>query len=146
MTTSEPSEYVKQEAGKLVDWINEQSGLELTPAAKAMTLEELLAAEEAGKSLTPVVEPVEYFGNWRPEPRPTAVCNGCLLEAVDIEEYVLAATQVNAELEPGEREMTPDDYVWQEEGTLNRENGHFLCTRCYIAAGMPSSERGWVAP
>jgi hypothetical protein len=41
--------------------------------------------------------------------------------------------------------MTPDDFVWREEGTLNRETGHFLCTSCYIKAGMPSSPRGWVA-
>jgi hypothetical protein len=42
--------------------------------------------------------------------------------------------------------MTPDDFVREEEGTFNRSNGHFLCTDCYIAAGMPSSPEGWVAP
>jgi len=95
----------------------------------------------------PAVEPVEYFGNWTPPPRPVAVCNGCLFEAKDIEEYVAAAEEINAELGEGEREMTPDDYVWQEEGTLNPKNGHFLCTACYIKAGMPSAPGpGWVAP
>lgn len=111
----------------------------------------------------PSVEPVEYFGNWTPPPRPVAVCNGCLLEAKDIEEYVLAADDANVagDLDqcqsclamPGENHMsscpmfiTPDDYVWQEEGTLNPKNGHFLCTTCYIAAGMPSSSQGWKAP
>jgi hypothetical protein len=95
----------------------------------------------------PAVEPVEYFGNWTPPPRPVAVCNGCLLEAKDIEEYVVAVEEVNGELEEGEREMTPDDFVWQEEGTLNPKNGHFLCTTCYIKAGMPSAPgRGWKAP
>jgi hypothetical protein len=29
------------------------------------------------------------------------------------------------------------DYVRREEGTFNRENGHFLCDRCYISHGMP---------
>jgi hypothetical protein len=28
--------------------------------------------------------------------------------------------------------------VREEEGTYNPANGHFLCTHCYIAAGMPS--------
>jgi hypothetical protein len=38
------------------------------------------------------------------------------------------------------------DYVWQEEGTLNTSNGHFLCDECYIKAGQPSSPSGWVCP
>jgi hypothetical protein len=42
--------------------------------------------------------------------------------------------------------MTPEQYVSAEEGTLNRENGHFACTTCYIKMGMPSSPRGWKAP
>jgi hypothetical protein len=42
--------------------------------------------------------------------------------------------------------MTPDEYVRREEGTYNPENGHFLCDDCYHDAGMPSSQRGWVAP
>ena len=43
-------------------------------------------------------------------------------------------------------DMTPEQFVRREEGTFNIENGHFLCTDCYIAAGMPSSPRGWTAP
>lgn len=39
-----------------------------------------------------------------------------------------------------------DDYVWKEEGTLNRTNGHFLCDACYIKAGSPTSRYGWKAP
>lgn len=38
------------------------------------------------------------------------------------------------------------DCAWREEGTLNTENGHFLCNMCYIKAGMPSSPRGWRCP
>lgn len=39
-----------------------------------------------------------------------------------------------------------DDYIWNEEGTLNRQNGHFLCDMCYINAGQPSGPSGWIAP
>ncbi len=42
--------------------------------------------------------------------------------------------------------ITPDEYVWKEEGTLNPDNGHFLCDSCYIRAGMPSGSDGWIAP
>jgi hypothetical protein len=42
--------------------------------------------------------------------------------------------------------ITPDEYVWREEGTLNMENGHFLCDDCYIKAGMPTSPTGWKCP
>lgn len=37
-------------------------------------------------------------------------------------------------------------YVLMEEGTLNPNNGHFLCDDCYIKAGMPSAPGGWVCP
>lgn len=69
--------------------------------------------------------------------RPELICTGCNKRPTEIEEYI----------EMGEVEdMTPDDYVWQEEGTLNHTNGHFLCTSCYMDAGMPSSPQGWIAP
>jgi len=42
--------------------------------------------------------------------------------------------------------LSPRAYVMREEGTLNRQNGHFLCTSCYIKAGQPSSPWGWTAP
>lgn len=44
---------------------------------------------------------------------------------------------------------TPEDrinYVIREEGTYNTENGHFLCDKCYIKYGMPSSPWGWKCP
>jgi len=65
------------------------------------------------------------------------ICIGCNKEPHEIEEYVDAAS---------DEEMTPEQYVRAEEGTFNRENGHFACTPCYIKMGMPSSPRGWVAP
>ncbi len=65
------------------------------------------------------------------------VCTGCNRTPEEIDEYV--------ELTEGE-DATPDDFVWEGEGTLNKMNGHFLCTECYIEAGMPESPRGWKAP
>jgi hypothetical protein len=65
------------------------------------------------------------------------VCIGCGKHPDQLDEYVEAARDF---------EITPDQYVRQEEGTYNRENGHFLCTPCYVDAGQPSSPRGWTAP
>lgn len=61
----------------------------------------------------------------------------CKKTPSQIQEYIDIAKVENT---------TPDQYVWEEEGTLNRENGHFLCTSCYIAVGQPSSSRGWICP
>ena len=68
------------------------------------------------------------------------ICVGCQKHPDQIKEYVDAAGE-----EP-EFFANPDDYVEREEGTYNSVNGHFLCTDCYIAAGMPSSPSGWRAP
>lgn len=65
------------------------------------------------------------------------MCNGCKKSPDQIEEFIEVA-----KLE----ETTPDQFVLDEEGTLNHENGHFLCTECYIKAGMPSGPGGWHAP
>jgi hypothetical protein len=67
----------------------------------------------------------------------TPLCVGCNKTPNQLDEYIEAARDEG---------MEPDDYVRKEEGTYNRENGHFLCTDCYVRAGMPSSPRGWVAP
>jgi hypothetical protein len=91
------------------------------------------------------------------------ICTGCEQYPDQIDEYVAAANAANevGDLDqcqlclamPGENHLstcpnylTPDRYVQAEEGTLNPQNGHFLCTSCYIEAGMPSSPAGWVAP
>lgn len=68
-------------------------------------------------------------------PRP--VCIGCERPPGEILEYIDAAQEAG---------MTPAEYVWAEEGTLNPANGHFLCTSCYILAGMPVAPGGWRAP
>lgn len=66
------------------------------------------------------------------------VCVGCGKHPDQIEEYVEAAK---------EWEMSPADYVRWQEGTLNKTNGHFACTACYINMGSPSAPySGWKAP
>lgn len=65
------------------------------------------------------------------------ICVGCNKKPSEIEEYIEAAKECK---------ITPNDYCRTEEGTYNSENGHFLCTSCYIEAGMPSSPQGWIAP
>lgn len=65
------------------------------------------------------------------------LCAGCQKTPSEIEEYIEDA------LVEG---MSEDDYVWEEEGTLNRNTGKFLCTHCYIQAGMPTAPGGWVVP
>lgn len=68
--------------------------------------------------------------------RPELVCMGCGKSPEELPCY----TDI---IEPGE---DVSDWVWEEEGTLNRANGHFLCDRCYINAGMPSAPGGWKCP
>ena len=65
------------------------------------------------------------------------ICSGCNKKPDELEEYIELAK---------EEGMTPNQYVKEEEGTYNKRNGHFLCTDCYIDAGMPSSPTGWIAP
>lgn len=64
------------------------------------------------------------------------ICTGCQRHPDEIPEYIEQSMNLD---------ITPDKFVRREEGTYNRENGHFLCTECYIKAGMPSTERGWYA-
>lgn len=66
-------------------------------------------------------------------------CIECGLTPLELPEYRAAAA---------ENECTPDEFVWREEGTLNRANGHFVCTQCYVDMGMPVNIDGsrWVAP
>lgn len=67
----------------------------------------------------------------------TPRCIGCNQEPHEIPEYVEAAA---------DERLSPAEYARMEEGTYNPENGHFVCTECYIKMGMPSSPNGWVAP
>jgi len=67
------------------------------------------------------------------------VCQGCGKRPDEIGEYIEAAKHAR---------MTPMQFVREEEGTFNKENEHFLCTQCYIEAGMPTStgRLGWKCP
>ncbi len=65
------------------------------------------------------------------------ICINCKKHPDELEEYIESAK---------ENETTPDEFVRTEEGTYNPDNGHFVCTDCYIKIGMPSSSFGWVAP
>lgn len=55
-------------------------------------------------------------------------CKSCGKRPHEISEYINMAI---------EYEITPEEYVRQEEGTYNPRTGMFYCTMCYINAGMP---------
>lgn len=66
--------------------------------------------------------------------------------AKDMADYDSTIAETQEELDKG---ITPEqrvEYVRQNEGTFNPQNGHFLCDMCYIKAGMPSSPSGWKCP
>lgn len=79
--------------------------------------------------------------------RPEMICQGCNKGPLEL------GLEYRALLMTGEEENAAEftdqqvlDVAWSEEGTLNRENGHFLCNMCYIKAGMPTSPSGWTCP
>ena len=64
----------------------------------------------------------------------TLKCAVCRKTPDELEEY---QDQAKAE------EMTPDEFVRENEGTFNPRVQLFCCTTCYIDIGMPSSNAGW---
>jgi hypothetical protein len=89
------------------------------------------------------------------------VCNHCKREPHEIDEYKWQAAEEWAEkqeipwqdmmnafdaLSENDRNHIIDQWCWYNEGTMNWDNGHFLCTQGYIEAGMPGSPTGWTAP
>ena len=74
---------------------------------------------------------------YNPKKHPELRDPKCGRTPAEIDVYVIYAKEEN---------VTPDEYVWDQEGTLNTENGHFLCDECYIKAGQPSSPSGWKCP
>ena len=74
-----------------------------------------------------------------------ARCIRCHKTPEEIEEYQPGDEDSGRAWEEGDFE-SPSDYVRHEEGTYNPVNGHFTCTECYIAIGMPTQEGGWKAP
>jgi hypothetical protein len=81
--------------------------------------------------------------NYLPHTTIRPFCTGCQRHPEAIPDIVILAKM---------DEMTPSAWVIAEEGTLNPDNGHFLCNECYIRAGMPAGGDGyggpgrWVAP
>lgn len=70
---------------------------------------------------------------------PQPLCFGCNKKPEELDEYI----------EQGElNDMSPSAFVCLFEGTLNRVNGHFLCTPCYVDAGAPSRPfpQRWTTP
>lgn len=55
-------------------------------------------------------------------------CKICGKRPSEILEYISAAK---------DEDMTPENYVVQEEGTYNPQTGFFYCTSCYIKIGEP---------
>lgn len=55
-------------------------------------------------------------------------CAICGKEPKEINEYV-----EQAEIE----EITPEQFVQEEEGTYDYHTGYFVCTNCYIEIGTP---------
>lgn len=81
--------------------------------------------KELGSSFGPSLDPKQL------------VCIGCNKHPRDLEEYQEMAI---------EEDISPESYVWLYEGTINRKNGHFACTPCYVELGCPVAPKGWRAP
>lgn len=60
--------------------------------------------------------------------RPKLMCKVCGKTPSDLREYVSMAK---------EEGTTPEDFCWNNEGTLNRTTGKFYCTECYVNVGQP---------
>jgi len=65
--------------------------------------------------------------------RPQPQCGGCGKRPEDDSLIVLFAQY---------KGLTPDQYIWQQEGTLNDETGLYACDGCYIKLGMPANSSG----
>lgn len=75
---------------------------------------------------------------------PIPHCPGCKKDASEISSVCQFAR---------EEQVTPEEWVRQEEGTYNRENGHFLCDSCFITEEsrlgrrlVGTNGRPWVCP
>lgn len=76
------------------------------------------------------------------------ICIGCARRPYELDEYRDAIEDPE---DPDQDPVTDDDvraYAILNEGTYNPKNGHFLCSPCYIANGMPSKPAPgrWVCP
>jgi hypothetical protein len=83
---------------------------------------------------------------WVKKPEIAYHCCRCGKEPTELNEYRMAAWGEKSQGEPGIPEPTDAEvlaYFKANEGTLNRRNGLFACTDCYIAMGQPSGPHGW---
>lgn len=60
--------------------------------------------------------------------KPNLSCICCRRKPAETPEYISAALV---------EDVTPDEFVWAEEGTLNHTTGYYLCTECYIEFDQP---------
>lgn len=95
------------------------------------------AAERFQKIFESLFPPPFFEGPGWEDKSPRPVCMGCFKSPDQLACYTGLAEEMG---------ISPDDYVRQEEGTYNRNNGHFLCDDCYVAAGMPTEPGGWTCP
>ena len=98
-------------------------------------------------------------GDFLPK-RPMLRCSFCKQpghEIVEYREQVITERMEETEAGPAAEaeharisaEITDSEvleYIWGNEGTLDRKTGFFACTECYVKVGMPSSDAGWTAP
>jgi hypothetical protein len=56
------------------------------------------------------------------------ICIVCNKTADELEEYKFGAE---------ENDMTPEDFLIEQEGSYNPSNGHFYCTDCYVKSNCP---------
>lgn len=56
-------------------------------------------------------------------------CKKCHRKPNEIEEYIESVEGLD---------MTPEEYVIEEEGTFNHATGMFYCTNCYVSLGCPA--------
>lgn len=73
------------------------------------------------------------------------ICVGCARRPPEIQDYRIAAMQ-HEDDDPSEQDVR--NYVIDDEGTYNEQNGHFLCDDCYIKNGQPSKPfpDRWICP
>lgn len=62
---------------------------------------------------------------------PALHCKGCGRRPDEIREYILEAEHHN---------MSPDQFVRENEGTYDPTDGSFLCTACYFKAHQEGVE------
>lgn len=69
---------------------------------------------------------------------PDPVCIGCDVLAADMGNLDLYWPDCDEDYDLPEDVARQERVTYvREDGTYNRDNGHFWCDRCYIRAGMP---------